>query len=53
MFKKGILKTAGKAVGKQALSTGVSVAADLAQGCAFKESAEEHGRKAARRKRIG
>lgn len=42
-----ILKPVAKAVGKQALSTGASIAADVVQGRDLKESAIEHGKEAA------
>jgi hypothetical protein len=39
-----ILKSVGKVVGKQALSTGANIAADVVQGGDFKESATKHGK---------
>lgn len=40
-----VAKTVGKAVGKQALTTGVEIAGDLAQGENFKKSAKKRLRK--------
>ena len=39
-----VLKKVGKAVGKQAVTTGADIMADVARGRNIKEAAEEHGR---------
>jgi hypothetical protein len=46
LFRRALpfLKTAAKAVGKQALSTGAHVAADVIDGREFKESIAAHGK---------
>lgn len=40
-------KSAAKAIGKEALSAGANIAGDFVKGRSFKESAAEHGKKAA------
>jgi len=44
---KSIGKSAVKAIGKKALSTGAKIASDVASGRNFKEAAKEHGEEAA------
>ena len=41
-----IAKTAGKAIGKRALSAGAEIATDLVAGKNFKQSLEQHGKEA-------
>jgi hypothetical protein len=41
-----VAKTAGKAIGKKALKAGADIASDLVAGRNFKDSLENHGRRA-------